>query len=107
MRKKDTAKALLFVTDYTSRTDLAPVAATAEWTHGINADRILKIALSDEQAKAAEDLHPGDVIAVRNLRLKALAGGRDVAGVLGGHDRLIFKLQPQNSGNENCLALMK
>ena len=54
MRKKDTGKALLFVTDYTSRTDLAPVAATAEWTHGITADRILKIALSDEAVEVLE-----------------------------------------------------
>jgi hypothetical protein len=98
---------LLFVTDYTSRRDLAPVAATAEWTHGLGADRILKIALYDEQAKAVENLRPGDVIAVRNLRLKALAGGRDVAGTIGGYERLIFKLQPQNTGNENCMALMK
>lgn len=107
MSKKDDDRALLFATDYTSRTDLAPIAATADWTRGVSADRIVKIGLQDEQTKAAGELRAGDVVAVRNLRLKAIAEGRNVAGVLGGFDRLIFKLNPVNSGNEECLALMR
>lgn len=95
------------MTDYTSRTDLAPLAATAEWAHGIGASRILKIALTDAQAQVAAGLEPGDVVAIRNLRLKALAGGKDVAGVLGGAERLIFKLNAQTTGSEACLALLR
>ena len=105
--KKDDERTLLWVTDYTSRTDLAPVSATAEWKRDISDDCILKIALKDEQVKVADDLQQGDVIAVRNLRLKALSSDRQsVTGLLGGFERLIYKLNPQTTGDEGCLALL-
>ena len=98
---------LAWVTDYTSRSDLAPIDATAEWKRGISDDRVLKITLSDEQAKAASDLQSGDVVALRNLRLKSLGSGKpSVTGNLGGFERLIYKLNPQTTGDEGCLSLL-
>lgn len=74
----------------------------------MSVDRILKIALKDEQAKVADDLKQGDIIAVRNLRLKALSSDRQsVTGMLGGFERLIYKLNPETTGDEGCLALLR
>lgn len=99
-------RALMYVTDYTSRSDLGPKPATADWTRRIDHDRILKVALFNAQVKVAQGLHEGDVIAIRNMRLKGVHGGA-IAGRIGGEERLIFKLNPQNSGNEHCIALLR
>lgn len=108
VKKKDEERTLAWVTDYTSRTDLAPIDATADWKRGINDDRILKLALYDEQAKVTSDLQPGDVVALRNLRLKSLTSGKpSVTGLLGGFERLIYKLNPQTTGDEGCIALLR
>ena len=97
---------MLYVTDYTPRTDMAPVAATSGWTRGIDHECILKVAVFNAQYKAAEGLREGDIIAIRNMRLKPVAGGV-VAGRIGGEERLIFKLDPRSTGNEHCIALLK
>ncbi|KAI0086229.1 hypothetical protein BDY19DRAFT_962069 [Irpex rosettiformis] len=99
-------RALLYVTDYTPRNDLSFIAATADWTRGIEHDKILKVALYNAQAKAAESLRDGDIIAIRKMRLKALVNG-SLSGILGGEERLIFKLDSRNTGNEYCIELLQ
>ncbi|GJE87059.1 hypothetical protein PsYK624_031420 [Phanerochaete sordida] len=106
VKQKEATRTLMWVTDYTTRADLAPIASTAaEHAHGLPTERILKVALTDEQAGVGAALAPGDVVAVRKLRLKG-ARGRDVAGVLSGSERLVHKLNPQTTGSEECLALL-
>ena len=87
-------------------TVLVALPAAADWTRGIEHDRILKIALSNEQVKLAGSLREGDFVAIRCMRLKTVAGGT-LAGKLGGSERLIYKLDPKNTGNEHCLELLK
>ncbi len=99
-------RALIYVTDYTPRPDLSFIAATADWTRGIPHDRILKVALLQAQAKAAEAFRAGDFVSIRKMRLKAVLGGA-LSGLLGGEERLLFKLDPVNTGNEDCLALLE
>ncbi|THH29587.1 hypothetical protein EUX98_g4596 [Antrodiella citrinella] len=99
----------IYVTDYTSRPDLAPVYIDSQVTHLIGVDRIVKITLFDEQSKVAEGLELGNYISIKNLRLKPSLPGVDgnIAGRLGGNERLICKLQPQNSGNEELIELLQ
>ena len=103
---KGDERALLYVTDYTPRNDLSFIAATADWTRGIEHEKILKVALFNAQAKAVESLRDGDFIAIRKMRLKAAIGGT-LSGLLGGEERLIFKLDPRTTGNEDCLELQQ
>lgn len=94
------------MTDYTSRQDLVPIAATASWTKDIESNRIVRVALFNGQVKIAEALREGDIIAIRNLRLKAFADSKNVSGMVGGEDRLIHKLDPNTTGNDECIALL-
>ncbi|PSR77622.1 hypothetical protein PHLCEN_2v7812 [Hermanssonia centrifuga] len=103
---KDNERAFIYVTDYTFRPDLAPIPATAEWVRDVDPDRIVKIALFQDQAETAKALKAGDIIAVRNVRLKQGLKAK-VTGYLGGSERLIFKLQPNETGNVDCLELIK
>ncbi len=103
---KDNERAFIYVTDYTFRPDLAPIPATAEWVRDVDPDRIVKIALFQDQAETAKALKAGDIIAVRNVRLKQGLKNK-VTGYLGGTERLIFKLQPNETGNVDCLELIK
>ena len=82
------------------------IAATADWTRNLDHDCILKVALFNAQVKVAEGLHDGDFIAIRKLRLKATVNGA-ISGLLGGEERLIYKLDPRSTGNEHCINLMR
>ncbi|KAI0683714.1 hypothetical protein BC835DRAFT_1423045 [Cytidiella melzeri] len=99
-------KALLYVTDYTSRSDLSFIPETAEWTRNIDHNAIVKVAVYNAQAKAAEGLTGGDIIAIRKMRLKSTANGA-LSGILGGDERLIYKLDPKTTGNEHCIELVR
>lgn len=103
---KDESRALIYVTDYTARNDLTPIAATADWTRGIEHEKIAKVAIFNSQVDVARGLSVGDFIAIRHLRLKRTSSGT-VAGIIGGDERLIFKLDPRNSGHEHLPALLK
>lgn len=102
---KDETQGFVFVTDYTSRPDMSPIAATADWTRGIEHEKILKVGVYNAQYKVAQGLRDGDIISIRNMRMKTLARGL-VAGRIGTEERLIYKLDPRNTGNEHCIALL-
>lgn len=78
-------------------------------TRVLENNQILKIALFDEQAKLAAELNAGDYIAIKNLRLRPARAGADgdLVGRLGGDERLIFKLQPKVSANEDLQELLE
>ncbi|KAI0345219.1 hypothetical protein BDW22DRAFT_1354123 [Trametopsis cervina] len=97
---------LLYVTDYTPRSDNCMISPTADWTRGIDQNLIVKVGLYSEQMKAVEALQDGDFISIRKMRLKSIANGT-VGGMLGGEERLIYKLDPRTTGNEHCLALLE
>lgn len=82
------------------------IAATADWTRNIDHGCILKVALFSKQVDAAAGLREGDFVAIRKMRLKQVAGVQ-LSGMLGGEERLIYKLDPRTTGNEECLALMR
>ena len=75
----------------------------------LDADRIVKIALFGEQITVVSELVPGDYLAIRNLRLRPGRSGsdKDLAGRLGGDERLIFKLSPKVSANEDLRELLR
>ncbi|KAL7283683.1 hypothetical protein ACG7TL_003119 [Trametes sanguinea] len=95
----------LYVTDYTARTSLVPVAAHI--APSALADRVVRIELRDAQVDTARNLEAGDYIAIRNLRLRPSAGGPLVSGRLGGDQRLITKLNPKATGNAELRALLR
>ncbi|CDO73630.1 hypothetical protein BN946_scf185014.g100 [Trametes cinnabarina] len=94
----------LYVTDYTSRSDLVPVAASI--APPALADRVVRVELRDTQVDTAKNLEAGDYIAIRNLRLRPSNGGALLAGRLGGDQRLITKLNRKASGNAELRALL-
>ena len=104
---KSDERAFLYVTDYTPRDDLIAVPPTASWTDDVADDRIIKIVVKDTPAKTANTLAPGDFVAIRSLRLKPFAAGKEVSAQLGGDEQLIFKLDPAESGNGNLLELLR
>ncbi|KAH9945797.1 uncharacterized protein BXZ73DRAFT_37305 [Epithele typhae] len=95
---------VIYVTDYTSRSDLVPIAAhiASESLAG----RVVRINLFDAQAEVAQGLAAGDFISIRNLRLKT-TGSPFLSGKLGGPQRLIRKLNPKAKGNAELQALLK
>ena len=101
----------IYVTDYTSRSDLAPIYIDPPTDVSVPTNSVVKVLLLDGQATTAKTLEPGDFVSVRNLRLKGsnrADGVEDnLSGKLGGDQRLIFKLQPQGTGNEDLLALLR
>ncbi|KAL1944803.1 hypothetical protein VTO73DRAFT_3233 [Trametes versicolor] len=94
----------LYVTDYTSRTDLVPVSASI--APETLADRVVRVELRDAQVDIAKSLEAGDFVAIRNLRLRPSGGGTLLAGRLGGDQRLITKLNPKSTGNADLRALL-
>ncbi|GBE81897.1 hypothetical protein SCP_0402710 [Sparassis crispa] len=102
--KSDTS--CLFVTDYTSRSDLVPIAPTAPRASALKG-MIVRIDLrSDTQVETAKNLTEGDFISIRNLRLTRSGGTEQLAGRLGGVERLINKLQAHDPTNEELKALL-
>ncbi|KAI9065399.1 hypothetical protein FKP32DRAFT_1710462 [Trametes sanguinea] len=95
----------LYVTDYTSRADLVPVAAHI--APPALSGRVVRVELRDAQVDTARNLEAGDYIAIRNLRLRPSAGGPLLSGRLGGDQRLITKLNPKASGNAELRALLR
>lgn len=95
----------LYVTDYTSRSDLSPVAATTPEFRGLE-DRVLKVAVFDAQIETAKNLELGDFILIRNLRLKPSGTSRRLVGRLAGNQRYITKLQP-DARNEELKDLLR
>ncbi|KAI0636607.1 hypothetical protein C8Q77DRAFT_1276525 [Trametes polyzona] len=94
-----------YVTDYTTRPDLVPVAASIAPPALEN--YVVRVELRDTQVDTARNLDPGDFVAIRNLRLRPSGGGTLLCGRLGGDQRLITKLNPKASGNAELRALLK
>ncbi|EJF66176.1 hypothetical protein DICSQDRAFT_132309 [Dichomitus squalens LYAD-421 SS1] len=95
----------LYVTDYTARPDLVPVAATI--ASGALAERVVRISLNDAQIEVGKSLETGDFVAIRNLRLRPSNGGTLLSGRLGGQHRLITKLNPKSTSNIELRALLR
>ena len=95
----------LYVTDYTARPDLVPVSAAI--ASGALAERVVRVSLNDEQIEIGKSLEVGDFIAIRNLRLRASNGGTFLSGRLGGHQRLITKLNPKSTANVELRELLR
>lgn len=71
-------------------------------------DLIVKIAVYDEQAKIVAQLKGGEFLAIKNLRLRpSNANEGNLVGRLGGDGRLIHKLAPKLSANEDLVALLQ
>lgn len=95
----------LYVTDYTRRDDLAPVAPTVPRAGELQ-NRVVKITLHDDQVETAKQLEAGDFVAIRNLRLRPTGAEQKLTGRLGGSQRLLSKLQPNSPNNHELKALL-
>ena len=69
-------------------------------------DKVLKVELRDEQARRVKSLRPGDYVAMRCIRLKANERNQ-VHGTMRGNEVLIEKLNPNGTGNEEFIELLK
>ena len=96
---------MLYITDYTERSDLGtpPIAL---WSRAL-AGRIVTLELQGPQSKMADKMEIGAFFTVKHMRLleRITAGGR-VIGRIGGPDRLIHKLNA-NSPNEELEKLLE
>ncbi|TCD67277.1 hypothetical protein EIP91_000299 [Steccherinum ochraceum] len=106
---KDKDQTYIYVTDYTSRQDLVPVFLDNTIMRLLSQDKIVRITLFDEQAKVVKELDPGDFLLIKNLILKPSKpnGDGNLAGKLGGDQRLIHKLQPKLSAHEELHELTR
>lgn len=103
---KDDNRSFIYVTDYTSRQDFAPVYFKQPTGCTVGNDQILKVEARDEQARTAMSLAPGDFVAFRNIRLMVSTTNL-VTGRIAGNERLIFKLNPNGTGNEDLIELLQ
>ncbi|KAA1469424.1 hypothetical protein DENSPDRAFT_603066 [Dentipellis sp. KUC8613] len=96
----------VFVTDYTTRNDLA-ACPSEDWSRNL-ANRIVKVELRDGQSDFAKKMDRGSFFKIQNLRLRErkMAGTGKLVGYLGGNDRLIMKLNPNNEENKELAALL-
>ncbi|TFY82565.1 hypothetical protein EWM64_g1453 [Hericium alpestre] len=94
----------IYVTDYTARDDLKS-PPVEDWSREL-AGRILKVELRDGHNEMAKQMPAGSFFTINNLKLQTKGGHPRLIGHLGGHDRLLDKLNP-NSDNERLVALLK
>ncbi|THH20712.1 hypothetical protein EUX98_g8531 [Antrodiella citrinella] len=99
----------IYVTDYTARDDLAPVHIDRNLMRAIGVNRIVKMALFDEQRTVMENLKIGDYLSIKSVRLKPFRRGVDgnLAGHISGNERLICKLQHENTRNKDLVNLLQ
>ncbi|KAI9511113.1 hypothetical protein F5148DRAFT_1173785 [Russula earlei] len=94
-----TGTSLLYITDYTERSDLA-TPPTALWSRGLPG-RIVTLELQGQQSKMADKIESGAFFTVKHLRLiERIMGVGKVVGRIGGPDRLIHKLNANNPNGE-------
>ena len=94
------------MTDYTSHPHLGIIAAGEPWSKGLERC-IAKIRLSQEQRDIIESGVPGDIYIIRKLRLKYSATDECFRGFLGGNEKLIQMLNPNNTENEHLNGLLR
>ncbi|KAH9020446.1 hypothetical protein EDB85DRAFT_2095013 [Lactarius pseudohatsudake] len=94
-----TGTSLLYITDYTERSDLA-TPPTALWSRELQG-RIVTLELQGPQSKMADKVDIGAFFNVKHMRLieRVMGVGR-VVGRIGGPDRLIHKLNANNPNEE-------
>jgi hypothetical protein len=97
-----TSLSFLYVTDYTT----VPGRPTSVTASGGLDTCILKIALSYDQIEMARVVE-GGYYTICKLRLQIIPGGDGIRGRLGGDERLIHKLNPNESNNQHLKALIQ
>jgi hypothetical protein len=63
----------LYVTDYTSNSEVSPVQAS--WCPSGIANRVLKVEMWPPANEYAKTMQPGEIYLFRNIRMKVSAGG--------------------------------
>ncbi|KIY50812.1 hypothetical protein FISHEDRAFT_71128 [Fistulina hepatica ATCC 64428] len=82
---------VLYVTDYTSQPRLKP-SYDEDWAKGLDS-MIVRILLTDAQARMEKVIKPGTFLNIWNLRLHYNAAAQCLQGQLGGNERLIYPIQ--------------
>lgn len=94
------------MTDYTSHPRLGIIAAGEPWSKGLE-KRIARIRLSEQQRHIAESAVVGGFYIIRKLRLKYSPTEECFRGFLGGTERLMQLLNPNNKDNEHLNGLLR
>ncbi|TFY82973.1 hypothetical protein EWM64_g1044, partial [Hericium alpestre] len=94
----------IYVTDYTARDDLTS-PPVEDWSREL-AGRIFKVELRDGHNEMAKQMPAGSFFTIKNLKLQTKGDHPKLIGHLGGHDRLLDKLN-SNSDSEKLAALLK
>ncbi|KAF5381117.1 hypothetical protein D9615_004129 [Tricholomella constricta] len=89
----------IYVTDYTSRDELATTNAHGSWGDGLQG-RILRIALFNNQAEMTKSVQAGSFYTIKKLRMKKSTTALQFQGQLGGMERLIFLLNPRSDDDK-------
>lgn len=97
--------AFIYVTDYTSHSLLGALKVDEPWAKLTG--YILKIFLVKEQERMAESVIPGSFYSIRNLRWKLSSYNGCIHAQLGGNEKLITKLNPNNTHNEYLNGLLR
>ena len=97
------APAKIYVTDYTTRTDLKPpISADLREKYK---DAVLMVELEAHQAERANELSVGDIIRIKGLLAKLGLDGK-LSAKSGGGDNRIRKLDP-TSDDPHVVELLK
>ncbi|KAG6844918.1 hypothetical protein H0H87_002402 [Tephrocybe sp. NHM501043] len=98
----------IYVTDYTSRSELVTGMVQNSWGGAGLDGRILKIVLFNNQAEMAKTVQVGSFYDIKKLRLKQSVTAREFQGHLGGAERLIHLRNPNNAvDDEGLLQALK
>ena len=95
----------IYVTDYTPNSLLKSVKVNEPWAQRL-AGYIVKIFLVEGQKRMTELLIPGSFCSIRKLRWKYSQIDECIRGHLGGTEKLITMLNPNNTQNEYLSGLL-
>lgn len=100
------AISFIYVTDYTSHPDLPSLPPNEPWSRGLEG-RIVKIVLWDEQVELAKTVRVGSYYSIERLRLRRHITGQQVQGRLGGQQKNVHMLNPQNQTKTELMQLLR
>lgn len=96
----------IYITDYTSHPLLVDSNIEESWATGLKGF-VAKIMVWDSQSEMAQFLRTGDYYMIKKLRLRYNIALCQFQGFLGGFEKLIHMLDPENTQNEHLVALIK
>jgi len=104
--RKDDHGSFIYVTDYTSHPGLEALSVDEPWARGLKG-KIVKVFLQEAQKDMAESAVVGSFYCLRKMRLKMSPLEGCLVCTLGGTEKLVIAVNPNNPGNSNLNGLLR